>query len=246
MTEHASPPADAGDGWIKPTTHFWQVLRSAAEVGEPQPPFRYAYPARLPDGRYLDLPLRRIAGSADRAVASLIANQASFTVVAALAAHMTDLARPLAPQVIVGLPTLGLAFAPLVAQGLGMDNFVPLGYSRKFWYDEALSVPVRSLTTPGAGKTLYLDPNMLPRLAGRRVLVVDDAISSGQTIVSSLDLLARAGAEVAGIVVAMLQGDAWRAHLAAAGPDWPARVHGVFVSPRFVLAPGGWVPETAA
>ena len=243
MTDFAGKGAD--DDWIRPTTAFWQAIR-AGDASEQSPPFRYAYPARLPDGRILDLPLRRVAGSADRAVASLIANQASFGVVDALAGFMAELARPLAPQVIVGLPTLGLAFAPLVAQRLGLDNFVPLGYSRKFWYDEALSVPVRSLTTPGAGKTLYLDPNLLPRLAGLRAVVIDDAISSGQTIVASLGLLVRAGADVAGIVVAMLQGDAWRAHLGASGlpgADWPSRVHGVFVSPQLLRADGGWVPE---
>jgi adenine/guanine phosphoribosyltransferase-like PRPP-binding protein len=244
MTADVGSTTPEHDGWIRPTTTFWQAVRPAGDFPvAPQPPFRYGYPARLPDGSYLELPLRRIAGSPDRAVASLIANQASFSVVETLAGFMAGLARPLSPDVIVGLPTLGLAFAPLVAQGLGMDNFVPLGYSRKFWYDEALSVPVRSLTTPGAGKTLYLDPNMLPRLKGRRMVVVDDAISSGQTIVSSLALLQRAGAEVSGVVVAMLQGDAWRAHLAAAGQEWPGKVHGVFKSPRFVITPKGWTPE---
>ena len=202
---------DGEDDWIRPTTACWQSIRPAAQVSDvPQPPFRYAYPARLPDGSYLDLPLRRVAGAPGRAVASLIANQASFEVVEALAAFMAELARPLSPQVIVGLPTLGFAFAPLVAQRLGMPNFVPLGYSRKFWYDESLSVPVRSLTTPEAGKTLYLDPNLLPRLQGRRVVVVDDAISSGQTTSAALDLFAKVegGVDIVGIVVAMLQGTA--------------------------------------
>lgn len=236
----------SGDDWIVPTTSFWQTIRPpAADRASSVPPYRYAYSARLPDGSELDLPLRRISGTPNRALASLIANQASFEVVAALAAFMADLARPLSPQVVVGLPTLGLAFAPLVAQHLGMSNFVPLGYSRKFWYTEALSVPVRSLTTPGAGKQLYRDPNLVPRLAGLRAVVVDDAISSGQTAAAAVGLLAKAGAEVGGIVVAMLQGSAWRAHLASMGSAWPQKVHGVFHSPRFVRAPNGWIPETA-
>ena len=249
MIDKSSAVADQGDEWIRPTTNSWQAIRPAADVPSvPQPPFRYAYPARLPDGSYLDLPLRRVAGAPGRAVASLIANQASFDVVETLAAFMADLARPLAPEVIIGLPTLGFAFAPLVAQRLGMSNFVPLGYSRKFWYEEALSVPVRSLTTPEAGKILYLDPNLLPRLQRMRAVVVDDAISSGQTTSAALDLLGKVagGVDIVGIVVAMVQGTAWRAHLAAMGSEWPQRVHGVFVSPRFVKEAGGWVPEAVA
>ncbi len=192
MTNTSNDSIDGGDEWIRPTTASWQTIRAAADVPVlPQPPFRYSYPARLPDGSYLDLPLRRMAGAPGRAVASLIANQASFDVVEALAGFMAELARPLSPEVIVGLPTLGFAFAPLVAQRLGLPNFVPLGYSRKFWYDEALSVPVRSLTTPEAGKTLYLDPNLLPRLKGMRAVVIDDAVSSGQTTSAALDLLAK-------------------------------------------------------
>ena len=227
------------DDYIAPTTGFWQAIRQPAEDA---PPFRYAYPARLPDGRVLELPLRRVPGTNDRAVASLIANQASFDVVRVLAAGMTDLARALDPEVVVGLPTLGLAFAPLVAEALGFSNYVPLGYSRKYWYDDALSVPVRSLTTPGPGKRLYVDPNLVPRVAGRRAVVVDDAVSSGTTAAASIDLLERVGARPAGIVVAMLQGNAWRERLAAIDPGWPARVRGVFVSPRLARVEGGWAP----
>lgn len=249
MTNISNDSIDGDDEWIRPTTASWQTIRAAADVPAlPQPPFRYSYPARLPDGSYLELPLRRMAGAPGRAVASLIANQASFEVVEALAGFMAELARPLSPQVIVGLPTLGFAFAPLVAQRLGMTNFVPLGYSRKFWYEETLSVPVRSLTTPDAGKTLYLDPNLLPRLKGMRAVVIDDAVSSGQTTSAALDLLAKVegGVDIAGIVVAMVQGSAWRAHLAAMGAHWPQRMHGVFTSPRFSKAEGGWVPEAGA
>jgi adenine/guanine phosphoribosyltransferase-like PRPP-binding protein len=91
------------------------------------------------------------------------ANQAPNIVVAALADHMATQARALDAQIIVGLPTLGLAFASLVAERLGQSRYVPLGYSRKFWYDDALSEPITSITSPETGKQLRLDPNLLPR-----------------------------------------------------------------------------------
>ena len=157
------------------TTDYWQSLTPAAPARfRTEPPFRYGYPVRLPCGRCLVLPLRRLPGSGE-AVASLIVNQASHEVAAALAGHMAELARSLDAGCIAGLPTLGLGLAAAVAERLGHTRHVPLGYSRKLWYDEALSEPVSSITSPEPGKRLYLDPNLLSLLRGRRVVLVDDA-----------------------------------------------------------------------
>ncbi len=226
--------------WTRETTACWQSL----EAGEAwrdrlAPPYRYDFPVPLGDGRVLVLPIREIASRPGHAVASLIANQASFEVVAQLASTMAALARPLAADVVVGLPTLGMVFAPPVAQAMGHTRWVPLGYSRKFWYDEALSTTVSSITTPGAGKAIYLDPNQWPLLCGRRVVVVDDAISSGHTMARVWDLLERLEVEVAGVVVAMRQGPVWRDTLGAARA---ALVQGAFDSPLLVLRTDGWWP----
>ena len=235
----------SADNFIRPTTGFWQELVTAASLAANTsfsltPPYRYGVPVQLPDGRYLVLPIRQVAGQEGHAVASLIANQASFTVVRTLSAMMAELARPFAPEVVVGLPTLGFAFAPLVAEHLGHARFVPLGYSRKFWYDDALSMPVQSLTTPGAGKRIFLDPNQLALLKGRRVVLIDDAVSTGGTLTAVLALFEAAGVEVTGIVVAMRQGNAWRERLGAARAD---TVAGVFESPRLRLREDGWWPQ---
>jgi adenine/guanine phosphoribosyltransferase-like PRPP-binding protein len=234
-----SPPS--ATDWTAPTTNFWQSLREQAP--DAAPPWRRRVPVRLPDGRWLDLPIRKLNGSPGRAVASLIANQASHAVVRALSEHMAALCRPCAPDVLIGLPTLGLMFAPQVSELLGHARFVPLGYSRKFWYDEALSEPVHSITSPTPGKRLYLDPNQLPLVSARRVVVIDDAVSSGSTLLAALRLLARAGAEVSGIVVAMVQGEDWRSALAQLDAQWPGKVAGVFYSPKLELREDGWYPR---
>jgi adenine/guanine phosphoribosyltransferase-like PRPP-binding protein len=230
------------DGYVKPTTTFWQEILPANDPAiAAGPPYRYGYPARLPNGRALVLPLRKLPDG-ERAVASLIANQASFDVVEELSDVMTGFAREAGAEQVVGMPTLGLAFAPLVAKHLGLANFAPLGYSRKFWYRDDLSEPVRSITTPGAGKSVYIDPNVLPRLQGKRVAVVDDAVSSGSTLLSVLKLLSRLDCEVACIVVAMRQGVAWRQNLAGLGPAYPGLVKGAIAAPLFERVVDGWVP----
>jgi adenine/guanine phosphoribosyltransferase-like PRPP-binding protein len=233
--------AEPTDPWTLPTTGFWQQTEPAsAWAGRMQPPYRHGYPAALGNGQVLVLPVRRLPGGQGHAVASFIANQAALPVVSALGRRMAALAQAFAADVVVGLPTLGMVFAPLVAAVLGHTRWVPMGTSRKFWYDEALSVAAESITTPSGGKRLYLDPNQLALVQQRRVLIVDDAVSSGRTLQRVWPLLEALGAEVAGAVVAMRQGSLWRDAL---GPEKSERVVGVFDCPLLALRADGWWPR---
>jgi adenine/guanine phosphoribosyltransferase-like PRPP-binding protein len=207
---------------------FWQALTPHPAPG---PPYGDRFSVELAPGQHLILPIRPLP-VAGTAVASFIANQASFTLIDVLTKRMVALAADLEPEVVVGLPTLGLAFAPGVARGLGHGNFVPLGYSRKFWYRDEYSVPIRSITTPGEGKRLYIDPLILPRLAGRRVIVVDDVASTGTSLGAVAALLGSLGVEIAGCVVAMRQG----------ASEMALPVRSVFGTPRFVRRQDGWWP----
>lgn len=210
---------------------FWQDFSSEPVVG---PPYQDRYSAELVPGQFLILPIRPLL-QPGTAVASFIANQASFPVVDVLTQHMVALAESLAPEVIIGLPTLGLAFAPGIARGLGHANFVPLGYSRKFWYRDDHSVAIQSITTPGAGKRLYIDPLILPRLAEKRVVVVDDVASTGASLRAVAMLLHNLGVTIAGAVVAMRQG--------TGGGAEAFPVLSVFHTPRFTWGDGGWWPS---
>jgi adenine/guanine phosphoribosyltransferase-like PRPP-binding protein len=231
----------AAEHWLtEATTGYWQEL-TATVPGRfsDVPPFRFGYPVHLPCGLFLVLPLRQLPDGT-HALASLIANQASHTVVDALAAHMADQVRPLGAELLVGLPTLGLAFASLVAGKLGQTRYVPLGYSRKFWYDDALSEPVASITSPEAGKRLRLDPNLVSLLKGRRVALIDDAISTGATAVAAVRLLEKLDVEIAGMAVAMKQTNRWQAPLGAL--EAPLPVRSVYGCPLFKRGDGGWWP----
>ena len=226
----------ASEPYTEATTGYWQDLTPEIPARFPAtPPYRFGYPATLPCGRALVLPLRELPDG-DRAVASLIANQASNLVVAALADHMATQARTFDAEIVVGLPTLGLAFASEVAERLGQPRYVPLGYSRKFWYDDGLSEPVSSITSPDAGKKLRLDPNLLPLIEGRRVVLIDDAISTGATMLAAVRLLQKVGVEIAGMVVAMKQTNRWQASTTA------LPVRAVFGCPLFQRGEGGWIP----
>jgi adenine/guanine phosphoribosyltransferase-like PRPP-binding protein len=229
-----------------PAPHaYWQRLDPPGSHPAPAGGWRHSYPARLPDGRELLLPLRVLPGPGDRAVSSLIVNQASFAVEDALADSMADHARALGAEVIVGVPTLGLPLANGVARRLGHPRMIALGTSRKFWYRDDLAQPLASITTPsgsGAGKHIYVDPRMLPLLEGRRVVIVDDVASTGSSLVAVVKLLGLAGIAPVGIVVAMRQTRRWHDALRPWFADPDAAVRGVFDTPLFAADGDGWRP----
>ncbi|MFN4100867.1 MAG: phosphoribosyltransferase [Pararhodobacter sp.] len=216
---------------------FWQEIYPPATFATDRMHHDF-YPATLPDGRQFRLPIRVLPGDgtseSTRAVASLIVNQASFAVQDALADAMAEIWHDTA-DVVVGVPTLGLPLANDLARRLGHQRMVALGTSRKFWYDPALSEPLKSITTPGGGKDIYLDPRMLPLLTGRRVLLVDDVVSSGSSLAAVLRLLDKAGITPVGVAVAMEQGTLWREVVPGA-----ERVRGVFRTPILTILAEGF------
>lgn len=204
--------------------------------------FQSHYPVSLADGSCLELPLRPLPAG-DAAIALLMSNQTPFAVEQALADAMTALIRPLQPEMIVGVPTMGLDYARLTALRLGLPNYVALGLSRKFWYDDQWSEPTVSSTSPGQAKSVYLDPYLLERVAGKRVVIVDDVINTGLTAAAALRLLLRAGARVAGLAMVLTEGQAWRNALAEVGPEWPQQVEALGHIPLFRRADDGWVVQ---
>ena len=212
---------------------YWQHFDPATEAPDAAA-WRDRYLARMPDGRRLALPLRDLGATA---VAGLIANQAAFDVLDALTAWLADIVRDDAPDVVVGLPTLGHGVAAAVARRLGHPHWVAAGTSRKLWYEERLSVPLASITSPAAGRRLWLDPRLVPRVAGRRVLLVDDVVSTGASIAAALELLARVEVRPVAVGALMTQTERWRDIL----PSGLA-VRAVFATPAFHRTQAGWVP----
>lgn len=220
---------------------FWQEIHPPATFARhPTEGHRTFFPATFDDGWQLRLPIRELSDG-KHALASLIINQASLTVEAALCADLAAKVRAYEPDVVVGLPTLGLTLARGTAAALGHARYVPLGTSRKFWYREELSVPLTSITSPGHARRLYVDPRMLALLEKSRVLLVDDVISSGTSIVAALELLALCNVTPIAIGTAMLQTERWRSRLSVINAKWDEDVVGVLRTPLLRRTEqGGW------
>jgi adenine/guanine phosphoribosyltransferase-like PRPP-binding protein len=203
--------------------------------------FATSYPVRLADGSHLILPLKPLPGG-DKAIALLMANQTSFEVERRVIERLKDLVRAAAPEAVIGIPTLGLAYASRVAEAIGLPDFVALGHSRKFWYDDTLSEVAVSSTSPDQSKRVYLDPALLNRVQRRRIVIVDDVLNTGGTMTAAVQLLQRAHAEVVAIVAVLTEGWDWHRALARIDRTLPEKVHALGHIPLFGRVSGGWAP----
>jgi adenine/guanine phosphoribosyltransferase-like PRPP-binding protein len=224
-----------------PRTNYHVSITLSSDQATP-PPYQDYYPVTLCNGAQLNLPIQPLPGGQE-AIALLMSNQTPFAVEQELGSLLSKLATEFAAEAIVGIPTLGLDYARLVARDLNFRDYVALGNSRKFWYSDELSVPVHSVTSPGANKKLYLDPMLVERVAGKRTLIVDDVINTGGSAAAAIELLQRAGALIIGLCVILIEGEAWKDPLAAFAPDWPSRVRGLGRIPLFTRRADGWVPS---
>jgi adenine/guanine phosphoribosyltransferase-like PRPP-binding protein len=177
-----------------------------------------------------------------------MSNQTSFEVEKHIVQRMTQITRALAPDVVVGIPTLGLTYARPVAEAIGHTEFVALGHSRKFWYDDALSETVVSSTSPDQSKRVYLDPALLERVRGRRVVIIDDVLNTGNTMAAALKLLLKAGSSVVAMVAVLTEGWDWHARLSGVDPTIPALVQALGHIPIFARSDAAWaaLPDTEA
>jgi adenine phosphoribosyltransferase len=160
---------------------------------------------------------------------------------ARVGAALAEQAGPLSPEIVVGAATLGIPVAIEVSRSLGLDDYVVLQKSPKIHLADALRESLRSVTSHGE-QVLMLDRRAVPLLAGRRVFVVDDVVSTGSSLAAMLRLARRAGAEVVGVGVILTEGHDWEAVL---GPD-AALVRELGHIPVFRIADGRAeaIPET--
>lgn len=207
--------------------------------------FEKTYCVQLDGQCWLEIPLCALPGGQE-AIALLMSNQSSFQVIEHLTTLMAQKANLLRPDCIVAVPTMGLEYASRIAQKLGHEHYVAMGFSHKFWYDEEMSEPVVSTTSPDQAKNLYIDPGLLTRVQGKRVVVVDDVINTGSSVSAAIRLLKKAGADVVGTVVTLTEGHEWEKSLAVPSIGRSSQVVSVGHIPIFKRSGDVWVarPET--
>ena len=89
----------------------------------------------------------------------------------------------------------------------GKNRYVLARKSVKLYMKDVVACETKSITT-GALQTLYIDGDDAEYLRGKRVLIVDDVISTGGSLQSLENLVSQSGGEVVGKMAILAEGDA--------------------------------------
>jgi len=182
--------------------------RSDVEVGRPSGQVH-----RTAIGsQQVNLPIVPI--SPDLAIALLVVPDHGVRFLERAGRDLAEEVAPLHPQIVAGTATQGVAVAIELTRALGLDDYLVLQKTQKINLTDALTQPLRSITTAGQ-QHLLLDRVRAAGLAGQRVVLVDDVVSTGGSIAASLRLLREAGAEVVAVGALLTEAGSWRESLGA-------------------------------
>ena len=109
-------------------------------------------------------------------------------------------------DVIITAESKGIPLAYEMARQSG-KNYVVARKSIKLYMQDVVSVRVKSITTANE-QTLHLDGEKAELLKGKRVLIVDDVISTGESLKALEALVKQSGGEIVGKVAVLAEGDA--------------------------------------
>ena len=109
-------------------------------------------------------------------------------------------------DVILTAESKGIPLAYEMARESGKP-YIVARKSLKLYMAEPISVKVKSITT-AAQQTLYLSKDKADMLKGKKVLIVDDVISTGESLLALEKLVAEAGGIVSGRSTVLAEGDA--------------------------------------
>jgi adenine phosphoribosyltransferase len=196
--------------------------------------FTDRYPVAV-GAQEVELPLARIAD--DLAIALLITVDWGVGFMERAGEDLAELLRPHEPDIVATNATLGIPVAVEVSRALGLDDYLALQKSPKIHLADAFVQPLTSITSRGR-QELRLDRARVGAVAGRRVALVDDVISTGETAAAAIRLLREVDADVVAVGVLLTEGRAWAGAL---GED--ARlVRSLGSIPVFRRVAGGWSP----
>lgn len=109
-------------------------------------------------------------------------------------------------DVILTAESKGIPLAYEMARNSGKP-YVVARKSVKLYMKDPLAVTVKSITTD-AEQTLYLSQEKAEMLRGKKVLIVDDVISTGESLAALEKLAAEAGGDIMGKSAVLAEGDA--------------------------------------
>ncbi len=108
---------------------------------------------------------------------------------------------------ILTAETKGIPLAHEMARQKKDPKYIVARKKAKAYMSGVFEVDVTSITTKGEQK-LYLDTAEADLMKGKRILIVDDVISTGESLLALEHLVAMAGGNIVGKMAVLAEGDA--------------------------------------
>ena len=110
-------------------------------------------------------------------------------------------------DVMITAESKGIPLIHAMCRISGRNRYVLARKSVKLYMKNVVKCETKSITT-AQGQTLYIDGDDAEFLRGKRVLIVDDVISTGGSLQSLENLVLQAGGEIVGKMAILAEGDA--------------------------------------
>lgn len=151
-----------------------------------------------------DLPLIQL--NQDLTIASFVLlGDAELTHYAAT--QFTELLSDVSFDYLVTIESKGIPLAQELSWLTHHDRYIVLRKSVKDYMQAPVEQPVSSITT-SADQELVLDGTDADLIRGKRVVIVDDVISTGGSVLTAKQLIEQAGATVVEQIAILAEGDA--------------------------------------
>jgi adenine/guanine phosphoribosyltransferase-like PRPP-binding protein len=167
---------------------------------------RGTYPVDI-GSQHVELPI--VSLNDTLALALLITVDMGVAFMEKAGAELAEVLAPYDVDIVATVATMGIPLAVEVTRHLGLDQYVVLHKTQKIHLADAISEPVRSITTAGEQRLLF-DRARIGDVEGKRVAIVDDVVSTGASTGASLRLLRAVGADIVAIGTMVTEAGLWR------------------------------------
>ena len=123
----------------------------------------------------------------------------------AAAGHLLKAAPP--HDILITAESKGIPLVHEMARQSGVTNYIVARKVVKLYMKEVFSVELQSITTKNK-QTLYIDSAEAELMRGKKVLIVDDVVSTGESLRAVEKLVKEAGGVIVGRMAILAEGDA--------------------------------------
>lgn len=110
-------------------------------------------------------------------------------------------------DIIITAESKGIPLAYEMAKQEGKNSYIVARKGIKVYMPNPVSVEVESITTKGK-QSLHLGEEEIKQMRGKKVLIVDDVISTGESLRALEELVEKVGGIIVGKMAVLAEGDA--------------------------------------